>query len=114
MPERVLIVEDEADISTIWNLKCEILGYDTTIVNNAKEAMIEIHKSEFSKVILDLVMPNGSGEEIWEELRLNHPNTSVLVISGHDLRRDCLEKLGARCLRKPCTFEEFEEAITQI
>jgi len=111
MRGQVLIVEDELDISALWVLECKSMGYDTRVAHDAEEAAVEIREHKFAKVVLDLVLPGGSGEALWEELHRAHPETEVLVVSGHDLRRECIRKLGARCLRKPCTFKEFERAM---
>jgi len=107
----VLIVEDEMDISKLWEFECKRLGFEVVATRNVQEAKSAMRTFKFSRAILDLVIPGGSGEEIWEELQLSYPHIKVVIVSGHPSRLKSAKKHGAHCICKPCTLEEFDKAI---
>ena len=50
---------------------------------NAREVIEHLHKKGWDALILDITLPDRSGLEVLEELKLTHPNLPVLVLSMH-------------------------------
>jgi DNA-binding response OmpR family regulator/two-component sensor histidine kinase len=106
--ERVLVVDDEADIrGTIAEL-LRYYGYQVDSVASGAEALAAVNAREPDLVMLDLLLPGMSGIEVAGELRTSHPSVPILFVSGHadpDLLHGVVP--GARLLRKPFQSEEL-------
>ena len=106
--ERVLVVDDEADIrSTIAEL-LRYNGYEVESVASGEEAVSAVNSCAPRLVLLDLMLPGISGIEVAQQLRASHPNVPILFVSGHaefDALRSAVP--GVRLLRKPFQSEEL-------
>ncbi|MBN2710887.1 MAG: response regulator [Planctomycetes bacterium] len=107
----ILIVEDEKTVSNLYRviLKDE---YEVEIAGDTKEAYAALEKKSYDLVILDLMLPGGSGAEIAVELRKHHRRTCIIIISAilggldgkEDLSRKVQQDLHANAfLSKPCS-----------
>ncbi|HET7528588.1 MAG TPA: response regulator [Burkholderiaceae bacterium] len=106
--ERVLVVDDEADIrGTIAEL-LRYYGYQVDSVASGPEALAAVNARAPDLVMLDLLLPGMSGIEISSELRTAHPTVPILFVSGH-ADPELLHRVvpGARLLRKPFQSEEL-------
>lgn len=112
----VLVVDDEP---LILNLVKEILSsedYQVVTAGNGKEALQALQASPFDVVLTDMMMPDMSGMEIVQYLRLHYPETLVIVFTGYANYQDAVEavKLGAfNYLPKPVLPEILRHAIRQ-
>ena len=82
---KILIVEDDTDINNILATALKKEGYDSIQVFSGTEAklMLELKKGEFSLVLLDLMLPGVSGEEVLEEIR-KEGEIPVIVLTAKD------------------------------
>lgn len=83
--ERILIVDDEADIVDALSLGLERLGYDTVGVDNPLEALDAFTQdpSAFDVVITDQVMPQMRGLELAAKLKSIRPGVKIVVCTGY-------------------------------
>lgn len=96
MTEKILIVEDDKEIS---NLLCAFLtekGCETTACREGKSASDAMKKGGFDIILMDLMLPYKSGEELIKELR-SYSDTPVIVLSAKSMLETRLEalRLGA-------------------
>ena len=81
--EHVLIVDDEPSIRLSLHRFFTRLGYRVSVARNGCEALTTVRESpRVDVVVTDLVMPDADGRELILQLRAEHPNMPVLVISG--------------------------------
>lgn len=82
---KILIVEDDTDINNILATALKKEGYDSIQVFSGTEAklMLELKKGAFSLVLLDLMLPGVSGEEVLEEIR-KEGEIPVIVLTAKD------------------------------
>ena len=82
----ILIVDDEETVRHLMEAVLERQGYDVLSAENGADAltMFKQRSGELSLVILDLVMPIMSGEEVLPHLFDVNPNVRVIVSSGQD------------------------------
>lgn len=66
---KVLVVEDEKNISHVIKAYLEKEGFDVTIAIDGNEALEMFSKEEFHLIILDLMLPKLSGEEVCTTIR---------------------------------------------
>lgn len=85
MEHEMLIVEDDYAFRWALAMRCSKSGIEADVAENGREAL-ELLKRKGSKyccVILDLRIPEPSGPEILEVLKLSQSPPSVLVVTGH-------------------------------
>jgi len=93
---KVLIVEDDAEISRLTAMYLEIEGFDTKIIDDGLAALSAIKDYEPDLIILDLMLPGFSGVEICKEARTFYTGLIiVLTACSDDVSEVSLLKLGA-------------------
>ena len=80
---RVLVIEDDAD--TCANLRdiLELDGYQVEAAGTIAEALRRETWSEFTAIILDRKLPDGTAEELLPRLRQLAPDAAVIVATGY-------------------------------
>ncbi len=106
----ILIVEDDDDISQMLRELLAGQGYETVLAYSGTEALLCMEKQAMDGVILDLMLPGMTGEEVLNEIKKQYPRTSVIVSSAKDdvQTRVSLLRAGADdYLIKPFDTEEL-------
>ena len=83
--EHILIVEDEKDVNQLLATTLREKGYQITSAYDGIEGMNLLRQENFDLLLLDLMLPYKSGDEILRELREAHNDIPVIVISAKDL-----------------------------
>jgi len=116
---RVLLVDDEPLIAhTIERLLRR--DYDTTIEENGRDALARIARGErFAAIVSDIMMPNMTGIELFEELQQVAPDQAarLIFLSGGAFTqqaRDRLQGLGVIQLDKPVAAQQLRACIQRI
>lgn len=86
--ERVLVVEDNADLRAVSVMQLADLGYRTYEAGNARDALEMLSTYPDIRVLFsDIVMPGGmTGTELAREARRRHPHLRVLLTTGYAAR----------------------------
>ena len=109
-----LVVDDEAALLPVYIEFLERMGYVATGVSNGAEAIAQMEQQTYDLVLLDLRMPAKTGFEVLSEIRPNHPNTSIVMISGcvsSEFAATAL-RLGADSyVAKPCSLGYLAERV---
>lgn len=94
MVYKVLIVEDENDLQTY--LKDLLLdnGFSVQIASDGVSALTTLKKSEPDLVVLDLGLPNISGETVCLEIRKKYPDLPVIILTARDQSSDVVRGLN--------------------
>ena len=77
---KIAIIEDDIAISQMYSIKFESEGYQVQTAENGKLGLELIEKMQPDIVLLDLMMPEMSGDEMLEKLRQTHYGKTVKVI----------------------------------
>jgi len=108
----------EDDLATYTALKgiLTLRGWDVTVATTLEQAKIAIDAAkDLNTVILDLMLPDGEGEDLLQELKTRPSQTMIVVTTGVDdaQRIADVEKLAPNVLlRKPIALAELLGAIT--
>ena len=80
MSQKILIIEDEPDIreTLVYNLSRE--GYDILSASSLLEARSQIESNTSSLILLDLMLPDGSGLDLCREIKSDKEKSSVPII----------------------------------
>lgn len=84
MQTRILIVEDDNDISQMLKELLVGQGYGTVQAFSGTEALLCMEKQVPEAVILDLMLPGMKGEEVLSSIKEQYPKVSVIVSSAKD------------------------------
>ena len=107
---KILLVDDEEEFvkSLAERLSIRDLGPD--IVYNGEQALSFVQVQEPDVMVLDLRMPGISGMEVLSQIRKNHPEIQVIILTGHGSKHheDQARRLGAfDYLEKPVDIDEL-------
>lgn len=96
MKGRILIVEDNAEICGMLSSFLKNSGYEAETSEDGNTAADLMRKQSFDLILMDLMLPQKSGEELIAELR-EYSETPVVVISAKSMMETRLEvlRLGA-------------------
>lgn len=104
----ILIIEDDTDINNMLQVLLRQNGYDTIDAYSGTEGVL-VHSDRVSLILLDLMLPGRSGDNIIRELKAKH-NVPIIVMSAiHDVEKKVdLFSLGADdYVTKPFHNEEL-------
>lgn len=111
--DRVLMVEDQADLLSIMSDALSSLGYEVHAASNGVKALAMLEGDlRFSHVISDFSMPEGiSGLDLAEHAARLQPQAQVILVSGY--ARAQLQELpeGIRFLPKPYRLGQLLETL---
>jgi PAS domain S-box-containing protein len=112
----ILLVDDDEMIIEIGKQMIQRLGFTVLTAASGKEA-IQIYSENREKidlVILDLIMPEMSGEETFDRLKNTDRNLKIILSSGYSVNGKATEILnrgGAGFSQKPFNMNQLAEAL---
>lgn len=84
MSDYILIVEDDNDISFMLKELLEQNGYAVSQAFSGTEALFYIEKEPPEAMILDLMLPGMTGEELLSKIKKEHPEIAVIIASAKE------------------------------
>ena len=116
--EYLLVVDDDDPVRNILGTSLSYLGYRVDRVSSGVEALrlLKAHQDRYDLVILDMLMPEMGGEEVYNELSALLPSLPVLVMSGHSSEhavQPILENTANRFIKKPFTIEDLSKVVRE-
>src|SRR5579863_5281443 len=109
MPGRILVIDDEPQITRVLRAALSAQGYDVRIANDPEEGLRLYREWPPDLVITDLMMPGVSGVEVCRVIR-SRGTTPVLVLSVREHERSKVEALDAGAddyVTKPFSIQEL-------
>jgi two-component system, cell cycle sensor histidine kinase and response regulator CckA len=115
-PPRVLVVDDEESVRMFAERALRGAGYSVLLASDGSEAL-KVAKEEgpFALFILDVVMPQITGQEVSRRLRLMNPDVKVLYFTGYSDRLfEDRNSLWANesFIEKPVSVQALLEAVS--
>ena len=80
MSQKILIIEDEPDIRKTLEYNISREGYDVISASSLSEGREKLESASFSLLLLDLMLPDGSGLDLCRELKQDKSLSSMPVI----------------------------------
>ena len=115
--ERILAVEDDAEVRETVIAMLEKLGYQITAVPDARQALEALDEGLVDLVLSDVVLPGGiSGPEFAELARARYPALEVLFMSGYPAiaaQRNGFLGSDKVLLNKPFQIEQLAKALRE-
>lgn len=107
--KKILIIEDDAKIRRILQLELKHEGYDVVVAEDGENGIEKFKRDYFDLILLDLMMPKISGEEVCKNIR-EQSQIPMIILTAKDqiLSKVSLLDMGADdYLTKPFEIEEL-------
>lgn len=107
--KKILIIEDDAKIRRILQLELKHEGYDVVVAEDGENGIEKFKRDYFDLILLDLMMPKISGEEVCKNIR-EQSQIPIIILTAKDqiLSKVSLLDMGADdYLTKPFEIEEL-------
>ncbi|MCQ3829686.1 PAS domain S-box protein [Microbulbifer elongatus] len=116
---RMLLVDDEAIVRSYSKTLFEMHGHQVDTFASAVEAIAyyEQHFREIDLVLLDMIMPQMDGQQLFAELKRINPDIKALLSTGYSVESKVQEILAEGildCIKKPFTYDQLEQKISLL
>lgn len=111
-----LVVEDDDTLSELFALALQQVGFDTITILDGQQALDQLHAIVPDLVVLDLHLPNVSGETILKYIRADERLKQVRVIlASADMDEGKrLADLADAFLLKPIMLAQLRETVQDL
>ena len=116
MADRILVVDDEADIRMTLSMVLMAAGYEVDGVEDGEAALESMENRSYDLVLLDLMLPHVGGLEVLRRLPRKAQDTPVVVISAmgqEEAMQESLSLGAASFVAKPFTNQAVVQAVAQ-
>ncbi len=110
----LLVVDDEPDLRTLYELTLLREGYDLDTAGTVQEALLHLKDRTYSAVITDMRLPDGSGLDILRWLEETNRREKAIVITAYGSSENAVEALKAGAydyLTKPVDLKQFRGVV---
>lgn len=114
---RILIVEDDRDMNSVVSNHLSDAGFQTDVCFDAEEAIALIRNMNYDVIVMDIMLPKGSGLDVVRQMRSESINTAVLFLTAMDSVEDRISGLDAGAddyLTKPFSLEELAARVRAL
>ena len=115
--KKILLIEDDREISTTIHGVLQAAGYDVTVANNGMEGQTALKASCPDLVITDMMMPRMGGFPTLEFIKeMENPPRVIMITANEGGRHKAYaEMLGVdEYLRKPFSMDLLLDAISRV
>jgi DNA-binding response OmpR family regulator len=117
---RILVVDDEPDLTQVSTMALEYHGFKVDSFNDPQEALSKYKPDLYDLVILDIKMPKMDGFELYEELKKKDNNANICFLTASELYYEEFRKKEYCSLdrnlfiRKPIENEKLVKEIDKM
>jgi len=117
--ETILLAEDDEIVRRLAQIILERAGYEVLIAHNGTTAL-NLFEEQIDKIdmaILDVVMPEMSGREVYERIRTRRPDFKSLFTSGYSedaIHTNFVLDKGLTFLQKPFSRKDLLSAVRKV
>ena len=115
----VLVIEDEEVVLTVSRAVLEKLGFHVLDAKTGSEALeiVESYDGEIKLALLDIGLPDMSGDKLYPRLKEYRPNIKVIVCSGYSIDGPVQKILDAGAegfMQKPYSLESLSRKLKEV
>ena len=114
---KILIIEDNIELSKIMEDALKLQRFVVEMAFDCEEAISKVCVYEYDCILLDIMLPDGSGLTVLRKLKTMNKTESVIIVSARDSLDDKIEglELGADdYLAKPFHMSELIARINSV
>jgi CheY-like chemotaxis protein len=110
--QRILVVEDDSELSGVLDYYLRGHGYQVTCVSNGVEALRSVMETDYHAVLCDMVMPRMPGDMFYMAVRRVRPHlcNRFIFLTAHQESpriKEFLSQMSEAVLRKPFHLEDL-------
>ena len=119
-PRRILIVDDEPDIISVFKMVLEMNDFEVDAYNDPSLALFNFKQNAYGLVILDIRMPHINGFELYKKIRTVDDKVNVCFMTAFEDYRQEFKKSfpmldEIKCfIRKPNAIEDLVKHVATI
>ncbi len=113
-PASILVVDDEPDLRTLYELTLLREGYRVETASSVQEARDQLKAQRFDAVITDMRLPDGFGMELLQDLREQQRKERCVVMTAYGSAENAVEALRSGAfdyLTKPVDLKQFRSVV---
>jgi len=113
-PPRVLVVDDEPDLLTLYELTLLREGLQVDTADSVEAARAQLAEQRYDVVITDMRLPDGTGLELMKRLEHEARGEKIIVITAYGSPENAVEALKAGAfdyLTKPVDLRQFRTVV---
>ncbi|HEY1894178.1 MAG: transcriptional regulator [Verrucomicrobia bacterium] len=110
----VLVVDDDESLQNLFKLFLKKIGFSRVVVGTVKEAIAALEKQKFDLVFLDLKLPDGPADDVYDFVKREQPDCPVIIITGYpdsEMLDRILAKGPITVLKKPLKTEQLQQTV---
>ncbi len=115
-PHRILIVEDQREVSRLLRSALETLEAKLEVVEipSGEEATLDSTRNRVDLLVSDYRLPGITGIELMHKVKVNHPHAKIILVTGQTdprIRREVAEAGADAFFIKPVPMADFLDAV---
>ncbi len=117
MKQRILLLEDDANLAFVLQEHLESEGFTVTLKTNGEDGLLETGKQRFDLCLVDVMMPKRDGFSFVKEFRKSDRETPAIFLTAKALKEDKVEGFtlgGDDYVTKPFSMEELMLRIRAV
>jgi excisionase family DNA binding protein len=110
----VLVVDDDESLQNLFKLFLKKIGFSRVVVGTVKEAIAALEKQKFDLVFLDLKLPDGPADDVYDFVKGDQPDCPIIIITGYpdsEMLDRILAKGPITVLKKPLKTEQLQQTV---
>jgi DNA-binding response OmpR family regulator len=116
--KKVLLVDDEPDITTLLQSGLQVHGFSVEAFNDPKKALSQFKPNYYNAIVLDVRMPTMSGFDLAKKMWAKDPKARICFLSAFEIYENEAQKVFSNfkthCfIRKPMTPNELAKHIEE-
>ena len=114
---RILIIDDDEDIRTVFKLNLEKVGYVVDTAEGGKEAIEKSKDKHFNLALIDIKLPDMEGTQLLKALGESVPNMIKIMVTGFPTLQNVIESLNEGAdgyILKPIDMDKVLKMIEEL
>jgi excisionase family DNA binding protein len=110
----VLVVDDDESLQSLFKIFLKKIGFSRIVVGTVKDAIAALEKQKFDLLFLDLKLPDGPADDVYDVAKETDPNLPIVVITGYpdsEMLDRILAKGPVTVIKKPLKIEQLQQTV---
>jgi excisionase family DNA binding protein len=110
----VLVVDDDESLQNLFRVFLKKIGFSRVVVGTVKEALAALNKQKFDLIFLDLKLPDGPADDVYDAARKEQADCPIVIITGYpdsEMLDRILAKGPITVLKKPLDAGQLQQTV---
>ncbi len=110
----VLVVDDDVSLQNLFKVFLKKIGFSRVVVGTVKDAIAALEKQHFDLLFLDLKLPDGPADDVYDAAKEIDPELPIVVITGYpdsSMLNRILTKGPVTVLKKPLKVDQIKQTV---